>query len=179
MIDRYFPSVRLWVLPEQALHDSLFEMAQDGARGCEGCVLWLGRRIDGIGEIKHLVALRGEGVVKLPDYLRIETWLFNEVADVAIDLGLSIIGQIHTHGPGCGTRLSPVDRGGGFTIPHYLSVVAPDYGLRPGTRITDCGVHVFEPGYGYRRLGSEEVLSRLKLPSGPPVPITTVGRDQA
>ena len=175
MNDRYFPAVRLWILPEPALQASLREMAQDGSRGCEGCVLWLGRRHDGVGEIKHLVALRGEGIIKRADYLNIEAWLFNEVADVAIDFGLSIIGQIHTHGPGYGTHLSPVDRSGGFTIPYYLSVVAPDFGLRPATRITECGVHVFEPNCGYRRLAPTEVLSRLQVVPGPPLPMTTVG----
>ena len=179
MNDRYFPAVQRWILPETALQTSIREMAEDGSRGREGYVLWLGQRHDGVGEIKHLVALRGKGIIKRADYLNIETGLFNAVADVAIDIGLSVIGQIHTHGPGYGTHLSPVDRNGGFTVPYYLSVVAPDFGLRPVTRITECGVHVFEPNRGYRRLATAEVLTRLQIVPGPPLPMTMVGGEIA
>jgi proteasome lid subunit RPN8/RPN11 len=178
MNDQYFPAVRRWILPEAALRDSLLEMARDGAHRHEGCALWLGRRQDGVADITHLIGLRGPGIVKRPDYLNIERWLFNEVADAAIALGLSVVGQIHSHGPGYGTNLSPVDRTGGIAIPYYLSVVAPDYALRPNTGLTDCGVHVFEPKHGYRRLGPEEILTRLCLSSGPQVPMTLVGKDR-
>lgn len=60
-------------------------------------------------------------------------------------------------------------------VPHYLSVVAPDYALRPETRIEDCGVHVFEPSRGYRRLTNEEIAARVKVIPGAAAPFLTVG----
>lgn len=116
-------------------------------------------------------------MIKRPDSLRIETWLFNEVADLAIKLGLKLVGQIHTHGRGYGIDLSRADRSGGVAVPHYLSVVAPDYALRPNTRISDCGVHVFEPGYGYRRIPAHQVRTRVDMPPGPKAAWTIVGED--
>ncbi|MER3406785.1 MAG: hypothetical protein C4289_17785, partial [Chloroflexota bacterium] len=84
----------------------------------------------GQAEITHVVGLRGPGVIKRPDFLRIEPWLLNDVTDLAIDLGVVLVGQVHTHGPGYGTDLSMTDRTYGIAVPFYISVVAPDYGLR-------------------------------------------------
>src|SRR5258707_12456532 len=173
----FFPSVEMWRLAEGVLEGSLQEMSNDGVHGNEGVVLWLGRRIQGQAEITHLVGLRGSGVTKRPDFLVISPWLLNEVADVALQLSVSLIGQIHTHGSGYGLDLSRTDRTQGIAVPHFLSVVAPDYGLRSDISITDCGVHVFEPGLGYRRLSMREVEQRVQVVPGPPPPLLLIGRD--
>jgi len=163
----YFPPVTEWAISQDALRRSMEEMAVDGRAGDEGVALWMGRRRDGEASISHVVGLRGPGVHKGPAFLEIDPWLFNEVADLAIAHEVSLVGQIHSHGVGWSTDLSRIDRTGGLLVPYYLSVVAPDYALRPETRIHDCGVHVFEPGLGYRRLSSEEVARRVKVvPSG-------------
>jgi hypothetical protein len=60
-------------------------------------------------------------------------------------------------------------------VPYYLSIVAPDYGLRPDTRLVECGVHVFEPAIGYRRLPPAEIDERIRLVPGAAVPVLTVG----
>ncbi len=174
----YFPGVKTWSIPESALLDSLNEMARDGIAGREGITLWLGRRIKGLAEVTHLVALRGPGVIKRPDFLRIKPWLVNEVSDVAIELGIALVGQIHSHGPGYGTDLSIVDRHFGITVPYYLSLVAPDYATRPSMRLGDCGVHVFEPSFGYRRLAPAEAEERIHLVRGVRLPFTVVGAEE-
>ncbi len=175
MTTSYFSPVETWCLTEEALLDSLAEMARDGVRGNEGVVLWLGRREKGRADISHLVALRGPTVIKRPDLLLIDAAMLNDVTDVAIGLGVSLIGQIHTHGGSHGTDLSRTDRVGGVNVPYYLSVVAPDFGLRAGTHISDCGVHVFEPDFGYRRLSRPEIARRVHVVSGARVPLVTVG----
>ena len=152
-------------------------MSTDGVRGNEGVVLWLGRRCQGQAEITHLVGLRGLGVTKRSDLLIIAPRLLNEVADVALQLDVSLIGQIHTHGPGYGIDLSRTDRARGMAVPYFLSVVAPDYGLRSDTGITDCGVHVFEPGLGYRRLSTREIEQRVQVIPGSPPPLLLIGQD--
>jgi len=173
-----FPAVSEWIFPETVLPDSLAEMAADGLVGNEGVVLWLGHKGQGRTEVTHLVALRGQEITKLPDFLRIESSLINDVTDIAIDLGVSLVGQIHSHGRWYGTDLSVTDITYGFAVPFYLSVVAPDYALRSATSWKDCGVHVFEPGSGYRRLNIEEIRRRIRVVSGNKAPLLKVGEER-
>lgn len=175
MNSEYFPRVETWVLPEQALQASFHEMARDGQDSNEGVALWLGRQTDADAEITLVVGLRGPGVIKRPDQLRITPWLFNVVTDLALERGISLLGQIHSHGEGYGTDLSPTDRTYGIAVPYYLSVVAPDFGQYAETRLVDCGVHVFEPGLGYRRLPQSEIGQRMRVLQGMPAGFMLVG----
>jgi hypothetical protein len=169
-----FSKTTKWVLPRTVLPDSLMEMASDGTHGNEGIVLWLGRDNGAIAEITHLVKLRGPLITKLPDHIHIESALFNDIADRAIEYGVRIVGQIHSHGPGYSVDLSPTDRVYGLQTPYYLSLVAPDYALSDST-IIDCGVHVFRPGIGYVRLNDAEVLQRVEIVPGPHLPFFEIG----
>lgn len=178
MSSKYFPVIEHWSLPEAALQDSMAEMARDGATGNEGMVLWLGHRSNGVGQITHLVALRGPDVVKHPAQLVIPTSIFADVADRAAELHVSLIGQIHSHGPGYGTDLSPTDRTCGVAVPYYLSLVAPDYAMRPHISLSECGVHVFEPPGGFRRLLTAEVHSRFVLTHNLRPPMLIVGEER-
>ena len=159
----FFAPVNTWQIPETALVASFQEMARDGIRGVEGVALWLGRRGNGQAEVTHVIALRGPGVIKRADQLVIQPTLVNEVTDLAVELGLILVGQIHSHGELYGTDLSYADRTYGICVPYYLSLVAPDYALRPRTRLGDCGIHVFEPGHGFCRLSVAEIEQRLQL----------------
>jgi proteasome lid subunit RPN8/RPN11 len=149
----------LWLLPEAAMTASISEMAPDGARGCEGVALWLGRRSAGVVTVTHVVALRGPGITKRPDHLSISADLLNEVTMLAMRDGVYVVGQIHSH-PGKWVDLSEVDKRYGISIPGYLSVVAPDFARRPSTAIAECGVHVFDHGT-WRRLGAFERACRV------------------
>jgi hypothetical protein len=173
----FFTPISKWCIPATALAQSLREMAQDGVLGNEGVTLWLGHRGDGQADVTHLVALRGPGVVKRPDQLVIQSRLVNEVTDLAIELGLVLVGQIHSHGELYGTDLSYADRNFGIKVPYFLSVVAPDYALRPQTRLDECGVHLFEPGRGFRRLSQSEVVRRFDVVPAAPLPFSTVGEE--
>ena len=177
MTAAYFPEVGCWRIPDSALALSLTEMARDGRAGNEGVALWLGQREAGDAAITHVVALRGPGVIKRPAFLCIEPWLLNEVTDAAIAHSVTLIGQIHSHGPGLSTDLSYTDRQGGLAVPHYLSVVAPDYALRPGIRIEDCGLHEFVPKRRYARLTAADVSRRVGVVAGGSVVLLTVGAD--
>jgi hypothetical protein len=170
-----FPAVKEWCFSDTVLPDSIGEMAEDGFSGNEGVVLWLGHRHRGKAEVTHLVALQGSGVTKLPDFLHIDASLLNDVTDIAIDLGVCLIGQIHSHGQLHGTSLSFTDITCGIAVPFYLSVVAPDYALRPATAWKDCGVHVFESVTGYRRFSPAEIGRRIHVVSGNRPPMLRVG----
>ncbi|SRR5579883_1068049 len=173
----FFAPVSTWHLPTSAFTESLREMARDGVSGNEGVALWLGHRSNGQAEVTHLVALRGPGVIKRPDQLILRPELLNEVTDIAVALGVALVGQIHSHGKLYGTDLSFADRTFGITVPYFLSLVAPDYALRPNTRLEECGVHVFEPGIGFRRLPPAELSQRIVLVPGIPIPFLTVGEE--
>jgi hypothetical protein len=159
----FFPTVDTWQVPRKALVASLREMARDGICGNEGIALWLGTRDSGIVTITHVVCLRGDDVARDPDYLNVGSATLNEVGDVAIGHGVTFVGQIHSHGPQFGVDLSPTDRRFGVAVPYFLSLVAPDYALRTGISLEDCGVHVFEPSNGFRRLTRDEITERLAL----------------
>lgn len=176
-ISAYFTRLHGWRLPSPVLPASLTEMARDGVKGREGIALWLGKRAKGIASVTHVVGLRGAGVQKLPDQIRIAPWLLNEVTDAADRLGLVLVGQIHSHGIDYGVDLSFTDRTFGIQVPYYLSVVAPDYGLGRQTSLYDCGVHIYEPESGFRRLQRDEIDSFIAVTDTPVSPVTIIGDD--
>ena len=158
-----FPPITKWLIPSDLWQASFEEMAIDGRRGDEGVVLWLGVRANGESEVTRAVFLRGAGVVKAPALLQIDASLMNDVTDVAIDQNVVLLGQIHSHGPGYSVDLSYTDRTHGIAVPNYLSLVAPDYAMRPRTSPADCGVHVYGQGSGFVRLSREEASRRVLL----------------
>lgn len=172
----YFSTIKKWILPASAYSESIKEMARDGIYGNEGIALWLGKRCRGNAEISHVIILRGPGIIKQAAYLRIDTSLLNEVTDKAIELNVSLIGQIHSHGPYHGTDLSFTDIKYGICVPYYLSVVAPDYAQRENTKITECGVHIFQPRKGFHQLANMEIAKRIIIEPKISCPVLTVGK---
>jgi hypothetical protein len=174
MTNTYFSHVETWRVPETVIPDSLAEMAIDGQQGNEGIVLWLGYDEREVAEVTHLVRLRGALIEKYPDFINIHPSLLNDVADIAIEHKVRLIGQVHSHGPGYWLDLSPTDREYGIKAPSYLSLVAPDYG-NTNASIQDWGVHVCADGEGYLRLSPQEVHRRIHVVRGPHLPFLTVG----
>lgn len=162
----------LWRLPAAAIQASIAEMAPDGACGCEGVAMWLGRRIVGVVTVTHVIGLRGPGVIKRPDQLLISAELLCEVTDVAIEHGVYLVGQIHSH-PDSWVDLSESDKRCGIQAPGYLSVVAPHFARDPATTPGQCGFHVFRRG-GWRRLPPWERPWRVAIVSGA-APLIKVG----
>jgi proteasome lid subunit RPN8/RPN11 len=138
------------------------ELAHDGIKRIEGICLWLGNRgEDGLAAITHSVLLRGSYIEKSALNITINPKLMREVHEKAQENKVSLIGQIHSHAENVGTNLSSVDRRYGISVPGYLSVVAPNYGLTEGTAINDCGVYTYVPEKGYIRLSWREVSKRI------------------
>jgi hypothetical protein len=174
MNNPYFPQTRLWRIPQAAIEDSLDEMSLDGAKGSEGIVLWLGKDSEDIADITHLIRLRGPQVEKRKEYINIQPALFNDVADIAIEHGLRLLGQVHSHPPGYSVDLSPTDRMYGIQVPSYLSLVAPDF-ARTRVPVHDWGVHIYTAKAGYVRLGHEAARRCLEITDGLRPPMLTVG----
>jgi len=169
-----YEPVEYWSVPESLLGASIEEMAPDGRRGCEGIALWLGRVSEGHATVEHLIGLAGPLVVKRPDHLRIDPDLLNQVAEFAEAQDLMLVGQIHSH-PGTYVDLSPTDLRYGISAPHFLSVVAPHYAQDPAVGWTDCGVHVYVPKEGFRRLGSGQIERRIRTAGNGSLPFTCLG----
>lgn len=176
MTNPYFSRIESWRFPEEVIADALEEMAIDGRQGNEGIALFLGNDSDGAAEITHLVKLRGLGLEKYPDQIKLAASLLNDVTDVAISNRVRLIGQVHSHGPGYGIALSYTDRTYGIKTPSYLSLVAPDYALSAAP-LERWGVHVFIEKQGYVRLNVTEAARRLRIVPDAHVPVITVGAD--
>lgn len=159
-----FETPAAWRLPKAALRASIIEMEPDGARGCEGVALWLGRKFGPVASITHVVGLRGPGVVKRPDHLSISAELLNELTDIMTDLGVYLVGQIHSH-PGAWVDLSEADKHFGIQADGYLSVVAPYFASKPGADLGEYGFHAYE-GRRWRRMGPVERPWRVRMTSG-------------
>jgi hypothetical protein len=171
-----YPRVARWRLPASALDDMYRELEEYGRQGCEGIVLWVGRRQqDGVAEVTHLLLLRGHDIVRGPEQIRIAPALMNLVTDVVGGLEGVLVGQVHSHAPWCGTDLSYTDRRYGIAVPDYLSAVAPDFGFRK-VPITEWGIHVYRERR-WERLSREEVATAIELVSGRPAPVVLVGEE--
>jgi hypothetical protein len=155
--------------------ESLAEMGCDGMHGNEGVAMWLGRYDDTAAIVTHVGILRGPHVRKKPALLMIGSELINDLTDLAVASGVRLIGQIHSHGSRYGTHLSKTDRRYGVAVPGMLSLVAPNYAMRPGTRLDECGVHLFRPGQGWIRFTVEEVRMRCLLFDDGAAKILTAG----
>ena len=177
MTNPFFPRIQCWRIPALLFQQSLVEMAGDGVQGNEGVALWLGRREGAVAYLTQVVGVRGLSVLRLPDHLSLPGAAVNAVADVGVNLGLSLLGQIHSHGPQHGVDLSWVDRAHGISVPWFLSVVAPDYAQRSNTTLLECGVHVFERGCGFRRFDADELSARVEITADEVRPIILVGEE--
>jgi hypothetical protein len=175
MSSAFFSKVTKWVFPRDALDVALAELRLDGDRSTEGIALWLGDRKSGVASVSHMVYLRGSGLFKTEYHIRVSPNLINEVTDSAINLGKTLIGQIHSHPADAGVGMSPSDEAGTPHVPYYLSVVVPDLALRDRIEIADCGVHVFDPRRGFRRLSQKQVRSRIAFTAGETVQRITLG----
>jgi hypothetical protein len=90
---------------------------------------------------------------------------------------LILVGQIHSHGRLYGVDLSPTDHAYGFRVPSFLSIVAPDYGMRWPISWTECGVHVFENPQGFVRLSNDVVETRI-ITEANSTEVITIGHDE-
>lgn len=173
-MNQFFPFVDKWHLSRSVLRESFADMRLDGISGNEGSCLWLGKRLNGSALITSIVVLRGRGIRKEPAFLHVTDDLMFEVADVAAAHDEIILAQIHSHGPGYGVDLSHTDHRYGIRVPYFVSIVAPDYAYRD-VSLGNCGVHIFEPDKGYRRLELDETKDRFVIDDTLESTLLTVG----
>jgi len=148
-----------WYLPVDLLSASIDVMRPHGALGNEGLALWFGVDEGERVEISHVVDVSGPGFQTTPLYMSLSLGAMAALTDLAEQLDVALVGQIHSH-PARFLDLSPVDQRQGIRSPNYLSAVCPYYAQRPVDRFDECGVHVFED-QRYRRMSGDEMSRRL------------------
>lgn len=151
--------MRKWILPQSLLATSIQIMAPHGLAGNEGLSLWLGREEGEVATVTHALKLRGSGLITRPLQLQLSDRAMSQITDVASNLDLFLVGQIHSH-PGRFIDLSDVDIKYGIRIDEYLSLVCPHYAQRSDTSWSDCGLHVFDTSE-YRPMGPSEIRHRI------------------
>ncbi len=149
-----------WTLPKDLLSASVRVMRPQGALGNEGLGLWFGTADGDDVSVTHLVELHGRGFTSAPLQLRLSWRAMSTLTNLAAELDVYLVGQIHSH-PGQMLDLSEVDKEFGIRCQDYLSLVCPHYAQCDIKTVDECGVHVFEAGY-YRRLARHEVAVRIK-----------------
>lgn len=156
---------RRWLLHPDLLPSSIEAMRPLGEGGKEGLALWFGTLDDeGVAEVTHVVQPVGPGFESTPLYLRLSMRAIGQLTEWADNLGVFLIGQIHSH-PGNFVELSELDIRQGFRFQDFLSVVCPHYAQRLDTRLSDCGIHAFDKG-AYRRIARAEFGARLVTSAG-------------
>lgn len=156
---------QLWALPINLLAESVAIMRPQGARGNEGLALWFGVMEDTQTVITHVIEVLGPGFHTTPLYMRLSLRAMSSLTDLADQLGISLVGQVHSH-PGTFLDLSDLDIKHGIRSPGYLSVVCPYYAQHDLEGLQACGVHVFENNQ-YHRLSQKEVAKRITTHNKP------------
>ena len=153
------------------------DLALDGTAGNEGIVLWLGALCESEANASQLILLRGTGVTKCPHFVRITDELLNDVTEIAVKLGLTLVGQAHSHAPGLGDRLSPTDRHYGVAFPWYLSIVVPNFASSRSLLPDDCGIYICDERRIFRRQAKagHERITLTDAPTSMPI---CVGADR-
>lgn len=179
MTNDFFPVVKTWELLADVLPTSYTEMARDGRLDREGIAMWGGTRgADETARIEAVVLLRGPGVQRHRQFIRISSDLMNEVTDVLDSYSLSLVGQIHAHPPSSSTALSETDIRNGIAVPYYLSVVAPNYASSARPNLDECAAHLYESRSGWRRFDVTEAQERLRISSRASSLVITVGTEK-
>ena len=150
-----------WQLPKNLLAQSISIMQPHGAMGNEGLALWFGRDHGEQLQVTHVVETIGSGFHTTPLFMSLSLRAMSVLTDMADQLNVYLIGQIHSH-PKNFIDLSDLDKIHGIRIPGYLSLVCPHYAQKQLDGILECGIHVFENGQ-YRRMPAHEASRRLLL----------------
>lgn len=162
-MNQAYTQVTAWAIRRSVLEQTIAALQEDGKRGREGIVFWIGTRQNGRAEIRAAIVPAGPGVVKRPDFLRVSDRVMAAISELLDPPHSVLVGQIHTHR--LGVRHSPVDDKYIIDTPGYLSVVVDRYALVPSLDPGTWGVHAGQ-GRGFRLLSPQEARASLSITEG-------------
>lgn len=128
-------------------------LAPEIRNGQEGIVYLLGQS-DGTTTVA-LAAIRPEAQVTRGSFV-VSVPAMAKVVRAAVDRGLQVVGQIHTH-PGDAFHSDGDEDGAHIAFTGYASVVLPDYG-RHLPALTRAAAYVFQAGKGFVPLGAPNIV---------------------
>lgn len=160
-----YPAIDAWVLPHAALRATIAAVLPSGRLGRESGVFWIGDRT-AVSVVRSVVHPIGLGVAEHPGQWRVAPEVFGLISRWAKEMGSSLLGVAHIHGPGVPPRLSRPDRKQSVQAPGVLSVVIGNGGADEDFH--DWGWYLYEDG-DYRRLGRHEVGSLIRIDYEAPI----------
>lgn len=132
-----------------ALQDCLI---LDIRKGHEGIAYLLGLT-DGTTTLAA-AATRPEAVTTCGSF-NVSTRAMANVVRAATNLGLQVVGQVHTH-PGIAYHSDGDEVGARIRYTGYASIVLPDYG-RHLPKLTDAAIYMFDAGEGFVPLNPSDI----------------------
>lgn len=148
------PPPPLRLVMSQACVDALAAcLAPEIRNGQEGIVYLLGQS-DGATTVA-LAAVRPEAQVTRGSFV-VSAPAMAKIVRAAVDRGLQVVGQIHTH-PGEAFHSDGDVDGARIAFTGYASVVLPDYG-RHLPALTRSAAYVFQAGKGFVALDASNIV---------------------
>lgn len=91
-----------------------------------------------------------------PGSFKVDAPAMAKVVRVAADLGLHVVGQLHTH-PGAAYHSDGDVEGARIAYPGFVSIVLPSYG-RALPALDGAAVFMFQQGSGFTQLGERDLV---------------------
>jgi hypothetical protein len=161
-VSRDIASLIHYQIPREVLTTSRALLAEIGAEGLEGVVVWVGRRVDAThAEVERVLrpeqlcfrTAEGVGVEVPPESIG--------ALISALEPETSVLARLHTH-PGYAYH-SDVDDVN-MLVAHQgaISIVVPDFASAP-IKLTACSVNELRHGEGWIELSASEVTLRFEI----------------
>ena len=148
------PPPRPRLVISQSCIDALVTCLTPEIRGRHEGITYLFGQSDGMTTVA-LAAIRPDAQVTRTSFI-VSSPAMAKVVRAAVDRGLQVVGQVHTH-PGDAYHSDGDDDGARIAFTGYASVVLPDYG-RHLPALTQAAAYFFQAGMGFVPLDASCVI---------------------
>lgn len=157
------PERTRFTIPRAVVAQTEALLAEPGAEGFEGSVLWIGHVNSGaVAEVTKVH--RPEQVAHATPAGLSVTLTESGLTDLIRSLGSDemVLARLHTHGNGAVDHSEVDDRNLVVAHPGAVSIVIPWFAAG-GIDLAVCGVHVLSAGHRWRRLSPAETSERFTI----------------
>lgn len=138
-------------------------LAEPGAKGFEGAVVWIGFvGDDGHADITRVA--RPEQVAVATEHGLAVSLTENGLTELILSLGVGelVLARLHTHGNDDVNHSDVDDRNLVVVHPGAVSIVVRRFASE-GIDLRACGVHVLSAGHQWRRLTGPDIAERFEI----------------
>lgn len=149
-------------VPATVIAHTAILLAESGAQGFEGAVVWIGTVAAGIADVTRVA--RPEQVAVATEYGLAVTLSEHGLTDLIGSLGPNeiVIARLHTHGNDDVNHSHVDDRNLVVVHPGAVSIVVGRFAAH-GIDLAACGIHVLSATHEWRRLGAAEAAKRFEI----------------